>query len=102
VLRRQLDEALTEKVRPAGPGSGLAWRAEPFDPGLDCGQALGGSRVQELGLLIEVGGGFDPKVTGGQPAGDELQGGQQLLEGQGLERTFDAAQLGVEVQPGEV
>ena len=58
--------------------------------------------MQELCLLVEVGGGFDPEVAVGQPAGDELQGSQQLFECQGAERTVNAAQLGVEVQPGEV
>ena len=57
--------------------------------------------MKELGLFVEVGGGFDPQIAVGQPAGDELQGSQQLFEGQGLERAVDAAQLGVEVQPGE-
>ncbi len=57
--------------------------------------------MQELRLLIEVSGGFDPEVAVGQTSGDELQGGQQFFECQGTERTVNSAQLGIEVQPGE-
>ena len=55
--------------------------AQPLDPGFDGGQALLGRGVQELGLFVEVGGGFDAEVAAGQPARHKLQGGQQLFEG---------------------
>ena len=80
--------------------SGPARLAEPLDTGLDRGQALGCGGMQHLGLLVKVGRSLDAEVPAGQPAGDKLEGAQQLLEGQGLERTVNAAQLRVEVQPG--
>ncbi len=75
--------------------------AEPLDPGFYGGQALRSGGMQELRLFIEVGGGFDPEVAVGQAPGDKLQGSQQFFESQGTERTVNAAQLGVEVQPGK-
>ena len=65
--------------------------AEPLDAGLHRGQAFSRRRVQELRLFIEVSGGFDPEVAVGQPAGDKLQGSQQLFECQRSERAVNAA-----------
>jgi len=75
--------------------------AEPLDPGLHGGEAFAGRGMQELRLLVEVGGGFDPEVAVGQPAGDKLQGSQQLFECQRSERAVNTAQLGVEGQRAE-
>jgi len=45
--------------------SGGAGVAEPLDPGLYGGEAFAGRGMQELRLLVEVGGRFDPEVAVG-------------------------------------
>jgi hypothetical protein len=71
------------------------WAKAP-DTRFHCVQSFLSRLVNQFGLFVKVGRSFNTEFTAAQTGHEELQGRQELFEGEGFEWSPGTTQLGVE------